>query len=95
MNDLNKYRVNMIFDVRSVSAEAQIEKIKTLISTLGATLEDVKDLGVKDFVRVTNRRMPNAHYVQFDIVAAPTFPVVYREKLRLDRSIKRILIQSR
>lgn len=95
MNDLNKYRVNMIFDVRSVTAEAQIEKVKTLLGTLGATIEDVKDLGVKDFVRVTNRRMPSAHYVQFDVAAATSLPVVFREKLRLDRSIKRILIQSR
>lgn len=95
MNDLNKYRVNMIFDVRGVTAEAQIEKIKTLVSALGATLEEVTDLGVKDFVRVTNRRMPNAHYTQFDVAAATTFPVAFREKLRLDRTIKRILIQAR
>ncbi|MCD8284484.1 MAG: 30S ribosomal protein S6 [Opitutae bacterium] len=94
MNDLKKYRLNMIFDVRSVTAEAQIEKIQKLLSSLGATLEETKDLGVKDFVRVTDRRMPNAHYVQFYVSAGTTLPVVFREKLRLDRTIKRILFQA-
>ena len=95
MNDLKKYRVNMIFDVRGTTAEAQIQKVKDLLAAIGATVENVNDLGNKDFVRVTDRRMPNAAYAQFDIEATGTLPVVFREKLRLDRSIKRILIQSR
>ncbi len=81
----------MVFDVRNISAEAQIEKIQKLLAALGANLEATNDLGVKDFARVTDRKMPNAHYVQFDVAAEPTLPVAFREKLRLDRTIKRIL----
>ncbi len=84
----------MIFDVRSTAIDAQIEKIKKLLDTLGAKIEETKDLGVKSFVRVTDRRMPNAHYVQFDVTAEKTLPISLREKLRLDRTIKRILFQT-
>lgn len=97
MNDLKKYRVTMIYDLRNYSepVETLIEKMKSLLETLGAKVEKVENLGVKDFVRITDRRLPNAPYAQFDIEAETTLPVAFREKLRLDRSVKRILVQSR
>ena len=57
-------------------------------------VEKVENLGVKDFVRITDRRLPNAPYAQFEIEAPTSLPVAFREKLRLDRSVKRILVQS-
>lgn len=96
MNDLNKYRVTMIYDLRNYAepVETLIEKMKSLLETLGAKVEKTENLGVKDFVRVTDRRLPNAPYAQFDIEAPASLPVAFREKLRLDRSVKRILVQS-
>lgn len=91
---MKKYRFNIIFDVRSVSAEAQIEKAVKLFGVLGATVENTSDLGSKDFARVTDRRMPSGHYVQFDVTAPETIVVAFREKLRLDRTIKRIMVQA-
>lgn len=96
MNDLKKYRVTMIFDLRNFAepVETLIEKMKTLLETLGAKVEKTENLGVKDFVRITDRRLPSAPYAQFVIDAPATLPVAFREKLRLDRSVKRILVQS-
>lgn len=96
MNDLNKYRVTMIYDLRNYAepVETLIEKMKALLETLGAKVEKTENLGVKDFVRVTDRRLPNAPYAQFEIEAPSSLPVAFREKLRLDRSVKRIFVQS-
>lgn len=96
MNDLKKYRVTMIYDLRNYAepVETLIEKMKALLETLGAKVGKVENLGVKDFVRVTDRRQPNAPYAQFDIEAPASLPIAFREKLRLDRAIKRILVQS-
>ncbi len=91
---MKKYRFNVIFDVRNTAIDAQIEKATKLFETLGATIDAKNDLGVKDFVRVTDRRMPSAHYVQFDVTAPETITVSFREKLRLDRTIKRIMVQA-
>lgn len=97
MNELSKYRVTMIYDLRNYAepVETLIEKMKALLETLGAKVEKVENLGVKTFVRVTDRRLPNAPYAQFDVEAPKTLPTAFREKLRLDRSVKRILVQGR
>ncbi|MCR5183752.1 MAG: 30S ribosomal protein S6 [Opitutales bacterium] len=91
---MKKYRFNVIFDVRNTAIATQIEKATKLFAALGATLDETHDLGVKDFVRITDRRMPSAHYVQFDVTAPETIAVSFREKLRLDRTIKRIMVQA-
>ena len=93
---LNNYRASIILDVRGYSepTETIIAKLTDTLKGLEGKVSEVKNLGQKDFVRVTDRKNPNGVYVQIEFSAPASAPVAFREKLRLDKTIKRILIQS-
>lgn len=92
----NTYRATVILDLRGYAqpAETVIEKLKDTLKAVEATVSDVKNLGSKDFVRITDRKNPNGTYVQIEFAAPASAPAAFRDKLRLDKTIKRILIQS-
>lgn len=92
----NNYRASVILDLRGYTepAETVIEKLKDTLKAVEATVTDVKNLGTKDFIRVTDRKNPNGTYVQIAFSAPAAAPAAFRQKLRLDKTIKRILIQS-
>lgn len=93
---LNTYRATVILDLRGYSepAETVIAKLTDTLKAVEATVSEVKNLGQKDFVRVTDRKNPTGVYVQIAFSAPATAPVAFRDKLRLDKTIKRILIQT-
>ena len=92
----NNYRASVILDLRGYSepAETAIAKLTDTVKAVSGTVGEVKNLGQKDFVRITDRKNPNGVYVQIDFSAPATAPVAFRDKLRLDKTVKRILIQS-
>lgn len=92
----NNYRASVILDLRGYSepAETAIAKLTDTVKAVEGTVGEVKNLGTKDFIRVTDRKNPNGVYVQIDFSAPATAPVAFRDKLRLDKTVKRILIQS-
>ena len=47
----------------------------------------------KEFSRVVDRKFPSGLYVQFHFEGPVTAPTAFREKLRLDRTINRLLVQ--
>ena len=96
MTATNNYRASVILDLRGYSepTETVIAKLTDTIKAVSGTVSEVKNLGQKDFVRVTDRKNPNGTYVQIDFSAPATAPVAFRDKLRLDKTVKRILIQS-
>ncbi|MDR0535906.1 MAG: 30S ribosomal protein S6 [Puniceicoccales bacterium] len=92
----NTYRATIILDLRGVtdSVETLLARLKEILTGLGAAVLREESLGQKDFVRVTDRKNPSGIYVQITFEGPASVPVAFREKLRLDRTIKRILVQS-
>ena len=92
----NSYRATLILDLRGVTdpVEAVLARLKETLTSVGATVTREESLGLKEFVRVTDRKNPNGIYVQITFDGPTTAPAAFREKLRLDRTIKRILVQS-
>ena len=90
------YRATLVLDLRGVteSPDTMIEKLKETFKAVDAAVTEVKNLGQREFARTTDRRLPSGLYVQFTFKGPVSAPVAFREKLRLDRSVNRILIQS-
>ena len=68
-------------------------KLLTLSRELGAEVGEIANLGQKEFARVTDRRFPQAIFVQILFSAGADVPASLKEKFRLDRTIYRILIE--
>lgn len=95
-NKPRSYRASFIIDTRNNQEpiEAVIDSLKEAVSAIGGAVKDVEDLGQKDFVRVTDRAFPSGFYlrVHFDGPAASAKALA--EKLRLDRRVNRLIVQS-
>lgn len=92
----NSYRATFIFDTRGYDepVETIIESVKETISQLGGTVGEVKDLGVRDFAYVTKKNFTQAPYVQVNFTAEATVPATLKEKLRLNKQVMRVMVQS-
>ncbi|MDR2863073.1 MAG: 30S ribosomal protein S6 [Puniceicoccales bacterium] len=92
----NSYRASIILDLRGFDepAEHALTRLKDTLAAVGASVTGEQSLGQKNFIRVTDRKNPSGIYVQLSFDGPPTAPSAFREKLRLDRTIKRILIQA-
>lgn len=88
------YRANFLLDPREVDVEVDdaAAKIAETLTNLGATVKETKPIGSRPLVRVTDRRMPAAIYLQFLVEGQPTLPAAIKEKYRLDRSVNRVII---
>ena len=95
-NKQSKYRVTFILDTRGYAepVDTLIEKLKSIIGAVEGVVDQVKNLGVLDFARVTDRTLTAAHYLQVDFSAPRTAPVALREKLALDRTVNRMLVEA-
>lgn len=91
----NKYRSTFILDTRTYQepVESLIEKITKVIENVEGEVTSFKNLGQKEFVRVTDRKFPAGIYVQFEISAPGTFPAALQEKFTLDKTVDRIVTQ--
>lgn len=93
---LNSYQATFILDTRGYEepVETLIEKIRSTLASVGAVEIQTRDLGQKEFARVTNRKFPQALYVQFLFEAPAEVPGSLQEKFRLDRTVYRILVEA-
>ncbi|MCH2157024.1 MAG: 30S ribosomal protein S6 [Opitutales bacterium] len=94
--DTRSYRASLILDTRGLetSADDLLSEFAGFASELGAEIIEKTNHGVQPFVRVTDRNFPEGTYVQIDLKAAPSFPADMKEKVRLDRRVNRIIVQS-
>jgi len=92
-----KYKATFILDTRgySESVESLIEKLKSVVESANAKITAVENLGQKTFVRTTDRKFPAGIYVQIEFEGPPTANSAIKEKLRLDKTVNRILIESK
>lgn len=91
-----KYRATFILDTRTYQdpVETLTDKIKATLESLGFSVIGVKNVGSKDFVRVTDRHFPSGIYVQYDMEGPAKASTLVQEKFRLDKTVDRILLQA-
>ena len=97
MNATNRnYRASFILDNRGKeeSIEQIIEGVKKVIAEVKGEVSAVENVGKKDFVRVTDKKLTGAHYVQIKFSGPADAPAHLRERLRLNQSVYRTFIQS-
>ena len=97
MSSTNRnYRASFILDNRGKeeSIDQIVEGVKKVIAEVKGEVTGVENIGRKDFVRVTDRKLTGAHYVQIDFAGPVDAPANLRERLRLNGSVYRTFIQS-
>ena len=90
------YRASFILDNRGKeeSVEQMIDGVKKVIAEVKGEVSGVENVGRKDFVRVTDKKLTAAHYVQIKFSGPADAPAHLRERLRLNQSVYRTFIQS-
>lgn len=90
------YRATFILDNRGKedSIEQIIDGVKNEITSIQGEVTAVENLGKRDFVRVTDRKMTSGAYVQVNFNGPATAPAQLKERLRLNNSVYRTFVQS-
>ena len=90
------YRASFILDNRGKedSIDQIIDVVKSEIAAIHGEVSAVENLGKRDFIRVTDRKMTSGTYVQIAFSGPATAPAALRERLRLNNSVYRTLVQS-
>lgn len=96
VTDTRSYRISFILDMRGLEETAAdlIQFLKETAASLGAEVTKDDDLGIRDFERTPDGRFTNGQYVLLEVQAGPEFPAALKEKLRLDRRVHRIFVES-
>ena len=90
------YRASFILDNRGKedSIEQIIDGVKSEIAAVHGEVSAVENLGKRDFIRVTDKKMTSGIYVQIAFSGPASVPAALRERLRLNGSVYRTLVQS-
>ena len=92
----NNYKATFILDLReSEDDSAKVTSdLHGLLKSIGGEPSDSVDLGMLEFARVANRRFTQGNYVEIYFQATSDLPAIINEKLKLDKRINRIFIES-
>ena len=93
----NKYKATFILDLReskddSVKVMADLNKI---LKSIGGEPSGSEDLGMLDFARAADRRYTKGYYIEIYFEGAGDVPSTLNEKLKLDKRVNRIFIESK
>ena len=90
------YRATFILDNRGKedSVDALIEGVKKEIAAVQGEVTAVENLGRKDFARKTDVKFPSGVYVHIAFAAPAGAPAQLHERLRLNDSVHRALVQN-
>lgn len=94
---INKnYRTTFILDLRESKDDSAkvLADLTELLGSLSASVSEGKDLGMREFARAADRRFGQGHYLEIHFSSLGTVPAQLKEKLRLDKRINRIFIES-
>lgn len=91
------YKATIILDTRGYDepVEKLIEKVTQTLTEIGANVTASENLGRLDFIRVTNPNHTGDTYLQVEFSGEPQVPGSFHERIRLDRTIKRVVIESK
>jgi len=92
----NKYKTTFILDLRESEDDAAkvLDEIKEILSSIGAEAIEGEDLGMREFVRAADQRFTQGHYLECYFSGPGTVPAELKEKLRLDKRVNRIFVES-
>jgi small subunit ribosomal protein S6 len=90
------YRATFILDNRGreESVDQLIDGVKKEIAAVQGEVSGVENIGKKDFVRVTDKKLTGATYVHISFAAPAEAPAQLIERLRLNNSVYRTFVQS-
>jgi small subunit ribosomal protein S6 len=90
------YRATFIMDNRGreETIDQLVEGVKKVIAEVQGEVSAVENIGKKDFVRVTDKKLTGATYVHVSFSAPAAAPAQLVERLRLNSSVYRTFIQS-
>ena len=90
------YKATFIFDNRGRedSVDQIIDGVKKEISAVEGEVTAVENLGRREFARKTDDKFPGGVYVQVNFSAPATAPVQLRERLRLNNTVYRALVEN-
>jgi len=92
----NTYKTTFILDLRTSDDDAAKVKadLNELLGNLGASVGSSEDLGMRDFARAADRRYAQGHFLEVYFDALSTVPAELKEKLRLDKRVNRIFVET-
>ncbi len=95
MNKRN-YKATFILDNRGKedSVDQIVEGVKKEIAAVQGDVSAVENLGRRDFARKTDAKFPAGVYVQVAFSAPAGAPAQLQERLRLNESVYRTLVQN-
>ncbi len=90
------YKTTFILDLReTVDDVAKVtEDISQVLDSLGASVSDTIDLGIKEFTRAVDRHYRQGHYLEIYFSGSKSTPSKLKDKLLLDKRVNRIFIES-
>ena len=71
-----------------------VDGVKKEIAAVQGDVTSVETIGKKSFVRVTDQKMTDGHYVQVAFSAPAEGPAQLKERLRLNGSVYRTFVKS-
>jgi len=92
----NNYKVTFILDLRESEDDvAKVEAdIKEILGNVGSEVSSSEDLGMRDFARAADQRFKQGHYLEMYFAGPSAASANLKEKLRLDKRINRIFVES-
>ena len=90
------YKATFILDNRGKedSVDTIIEGVKKEIAAVQGDVTAVENIGRREFVRKTDDKFPGGVYVQVNFSAPAEAPAQLHERLRLNDSVYRALVQN-
>ena len=92
----NNYKVTFILDLRNTEDDAVkvLADIKGVISAVGGEVSGSTDLGVRQFARAADQRYTQGTYLEVYFEGPSSVPADLKEKLRLEKRVNRIFVES-
>jgi small subunit ribosomal protein S6 len=90
------YKATFILDNRGKedTVETIIEGVKKEITALQGEVTAVENIGRREFIRKTDDKFPAGVYVQVNFTAPAAAPAQLHERLRLNDSVYRALVEN-
>ena len=90
------YKTTFSLDLRASEDDAAkvMADLNELLSSLGANPSSSEDLGMREFARAADRRYTQGHYIEVYFDAPSNVPAELKEKLRLDKRVNRIFVET-
>lgn len=90
------YKATFLLDSRQVEVpvEELVARYEEVLKSLGAEVTASSSLGSHNLVRKARTGMSNAFMLEYEFTAGPEAAAALQEKVRLDRTVNRVVVQN-